>query len=344
MFSESDARTRPSPRPFLSALAALVVGSLLTAHIACQSPQSRPAPTPSSPTPRSAAAPPAPIRIGAWNIEWLGTPGSRSGPAKGHAQAAEDLADYIATAGVSILGVEEIAETDAAAPPEGSGWVARTNATLRAAFEIVEARGGGSWRHQLYPARTGRNQLCGLAWNAARVTAVGAPVPVTLSDPDAGATVWSRPPYAQMFSAGDGLTDFAVVVVHMKSNYNGDFSQQRAREADELVAALAQTVADPDVLIIGDANCGSHAEPAVTKFEQAGFVDLNAADTPTHIRYGPLDRAFVPRGQPEFAASGFQVLREEYLSARGITEPDFKVRFSDHFMVVTELAVGPDDD
>ncbi|HNB59115.1 MAG TPA: hypothetical protein PK308_02300, partial [Phycisphaerales bacterium] len=34
--------------------------------------------------------------LGTWNIEWLGKPDQRSGPARGGAQSPEDLADYIA--------------------------------------------------------------------------------------------------------------------------------------------------------------------------------------------------------------------------------------------------------
>ncbi len=343
MARENGFWTRTPVRWTAAACAAVVLVAALTSPVACQAPPARNGAPRGTPPGATTVSQPRPIRVGAWNIEWLGTPGRRSGPARGHAQAAADLADYITAADVAILGVEEIAETAAAAPATPQGWVDRTNATLQAAFDVVRQRGRGQWRHRLYPARTGRNQLCGVAWDTTRVTAVGTPVALTTSDPETQ-SVWSRPPFAQTFSAGAGLTDFAVITVHMKSNYNGDFSERRGREAEELAAALPGTLTDPDVIILGDANCGSHGEPAVARLEAAGFVDLNAADASTHIRYGPLDRVFVPRAQPEFAGRHFEVVREGYLAQRGLTETDFKVRYSDHFMVVTEVTIGPDDD
>jgi hypothetical protein len=279
-----------------------------------------------------------PIRIGAWNIEWLGTPGSRSGPAKGHAQTAEDLADYILAADVSILGLEEIARTDA-----DDTW---TNQTLADAFALVSQRTGGAWNHRLFPARSGRNQNTGIAWDSSRVTPVGEPLLALAREARAadGKPLWARPPYGQTFRAGPGLTDFVVIPLHMKSDYGGSFAAQRAAEAAALLADLPQTVHDGDVILIGDANCAGHAEPAVAALVEGGFVDLNAADQPTHIRYGPLDRAFVPAGQPEFLDRYFEVLRGTYLDARPMSEADFKVHCSDHFMVITRVTVMTDDD
>lgn len=288
--------------------------------------------------PLATAASHAPIRVGAWNIEWLGTPESRSGPAKGVAQTADDLAEYIAAARVDILGLEEIGASEHADPPSSD--------TLAAAFDAVSRRGGGHWRHRLFPARSGRNQLCGVAWNERRVTPVGAPRVAT--EPSAqsaqGKPLWSRPPWGQTFSAGDGLTDFVVVVVHMKSDYGGDFAEHRAGEAATLARDIRAAFSDGDLLIIGDANCDTHSEPAVAALEQAGFVDLNRADAATHLRYGALDRAFVTAAQPEFAARTFEVHSDAFLEQHALTRDDFKRRFSDHFMVITTIAVLADDD
>lgn len=279
-----------------------------------------------------------PIRVGAWNIEWLGTPQRRSGPAKGQARTPKALAEYILAADVDVLGLEEI-KIDA---DDGTD----TNTLLSAAFEIVEEKRGGHWEHRVFPTHRGRDLCCGIAWDAARVTPLGEPRIVT--DPNIESvqdrTIWSRPPRGWLFSAGDGLTDFVVIVIHMKSNYGGDFSQHRGQEAQYLVADLPDAFDDPDVLIIGDANCSTHTEAAVSAIRAAGFVDLNAGDIETHWRYGPLDRAFVPTGQPEFARQCFDVLSDSFFAAHELTVTDFKVRYSDHFMVITEIDVGADDD
>ena len=279
-----------------------------------------------------------PIRVGAWNVEWLGMPERRSGPAKGHRQSPEALAEYILAADVDILGLEEIKiDSD-----DGSD----TNSLLSSALEIVEQQRGGHWQHRLFPTTYGRDQCTGVAWDSTRVAPIGEPRIVT--DPDRKSTqsktIWSRPPRGWLFSAGDGLTDLVVIVIHMKSNYGGDFAEHRGEEAHCLVADLPAAFDDPDVLIIGDANCSAHGEPAVATICEAGFVDLNARDVETHWRYGPLDRAFVPADQPEFVRRQFEVLSGSFFAAHDLRVTDFKVSYSDHFMVITEVDVREDDD
>ncbi|MFQ5807949.1 MAG: hypothetical protein ACE5I3_16005, partial [Phycisphaerae bacterium] len=198
-----------------------------------------------------------PIRVGAWNIEWLGKPEKRSGPAKNQLQTPEALAEYILAADVDILGLEEIKiDTN-----DGSD----ANTALRQALALVEKKRGGHWQHRLFPTNYGRDQCTGIAWDITKVTLLDEPHIVTNPDQTSaqGKTLWSRPPRGLMFSAGEGLTDFVVVVIHMKSNYGGDFSRHRAEEAQHLISDLPDVFDDPDVLIIGDANCSTHDEPAV---------------------------------------------------------------------------------
>lgn len=321
---------RPTARVLVAVLASL---ALLGALRGC-APHER---GPLRAHPQASAAPGAPIRVGAWNIEWLGSPQRRSGPARGVLQSPADLADYIADSGVRILGLEEIAADDE---------LGLASSIVAQALSQVEQRIGGRWTHRLLPARSGRNQLVGLAWDTARVTAVGEPRRIVESpEPRAGAArLWSRPPHGQLFSAGPGLTDFVVVPIHMKSDYDGDFSAHRAREAELLVTALPGVFDDRDILIIGDSNCDAHSEPAVAVFAHAGLVDLNSADWPTFWRGQALDRAFVPTSQPEFADRLFEVRRDDYLARRGLSAEQFKTRCSDHFMIVTQVRVMPDDD
>jgi predicted extracellular nuclease len=292
-------------------------------------------------TPATVAAPaaaPASIRVGAWNIEWLGSPERRSGPAENHAQTSTALAKYILESRVDILGLAEVAQDVEDRPG--------TNATLTAALRLVEQQTGGKWQHRLFPARSGRNQCCGIAWDTTRVTLLGEPCPITQPERTSlqSKPLWSRPPYGLTFSAGEGLTDFVVVVIHMKSDYGGDFSHHRAEEAVHLTLDLPGVIQDGDVIIIGDANCGTHMEPAVAAIEAGGFIDLNADDTPTHWTYGALDRAFVPADQPEFADRYFEVFGDSFINAHGLSIEQFKVDYSDHFMVITQVTVLPDDD
>ena len=61
------------------------------------------------------------------------------------------------------------------------------------------------------------------------------------------------------------MTDFAVIVLHMKADYRGDFSDHREVEARLLARAfpvIRQRI-DQDLVLIGDANRKNHQEAAV---------------------------------------------------------------------------------
>ena len=144
------------------------------------------------------------------------------------------------------------------------------------------------------------------------------------------------------FSAGDNLTDFVVIPVHMKSNVDGATlgRNQRAAEARELVAQLAGVRTrfnDRDIIIIGDTNCLSAGEDALGSYIQEGFVDLNAEDLPTFVTgTSPFDRVFVPTGQEEFRFGCQYTLIPSDRQAH-------ERSLSDHFLILTTLRVMADD-
>ncbi len=319
-------------------------------------PSEPPKPTPSAP--KATGAPAAPtadaqeLRIGSWNIEWLGKPDDRSGAGKDVAQDPADLADLIVTSRVAVLGVCEIVSNISGRPIRSR--------EIEATIEAIKKKTGDGWQYVLFPGRNDGDQLTGVLWNARVVTAETSSdksfettkdlpwaVPVGKSRSSQGSGLWNRPPHAMKFSAGKGKTDFVVVVLHMKADYNGDFAQHRKEEADALVSALPATrkqFHDEDILLIGDTNCSGDHEPAIISMEKAGFFDLNGAHRATHWRGGSMDRQLVPSAQPEFAAHGFEVMSDAYMNKRGIDAREYKRRFSDHFMVVGTIKVMPDDD
>lgn len=295
----------------------------------------------------------AEIRIGSWNIEWLGKPDDRSGQGRGVAQTPTDLADYIAAAKVSVLALQEIV-------PDGGGDEPQSD-ELEAALAEVGTKAGGTWQYMLFPGRGSTDQLCGVAWNEHVVR----PVPIDDDDPDVlrmrlpiaggrsaqGSTLWHRPPHIVKFrlanDKAEESTDFALIVVHMKADYEGDFAQHRGEEASRLTAQLPQvmqSMSEQDVVIIGDTNMTSLREPAAMRFEAAGVIDLNTKGEATHWRGGASDRIFVPARQPEFAACSFEVMSDRYLEPKRWEPRDFKRRLSDHYLVVTTIKVMPDDD
>jgi hypothetical protein len=291
---------------------------------------------------------PRKIRIGAWNIEWLTQPTKRYGQAQGKTQSPADLADYIAASRVEILALEEICPTNLNDPnkydPQVDGPL--DNDVLRAALEIVSKKTRSEWKFRLFPnngTTRATNQLTGIAWNSSKLTVLGDSWPVIEYDKSKRQS-WYRPPYATAFSTGQGMTDLVVIPIHMKAYDDEASARQRTLEATELTQALAQAVSDPDTLIIGDSNCHNGEEQALKVYADAGFVDLNKRNQPTHIGGPPLDRVFVPEGQPEFAKHYFQVFSKPYLARRRLKPNSFHERYSDHYMVITTVQAGVDDD
>ncbi|MBL0926893.1 MAG: endonuclease/exonuclease/phosphatase family protein [Phycisphaerales bacterium] len=362
---------RPSTPPLLAALGLLVFvgGSWVLGVNPFATPAKPPAPA-GAPGPASPAAPgdakpagrstaqaPAPsaasktIRIGTWNIEWLGRPDERSGAAQNIPQSADDLADYLVAADVQAVALQEVVAT-------GRGKL--RSAELDRTFETVKARTGQVWDYVLFPGRNEGAQLTGAAWNTAVLspqTAEGRPfdprkdepwpVPIARRRGAGGAGLWSRPPYALKLTTGQGTTDFVLLVVHMKADFQGDFSAQRADEAGVLAEAIPitkRTFRDDDILILGDTNVTQPAEQALAVYTGAGFLDLNARNLQTHWRGGATDRIFVPPDQPEFSARFFEVESDTYLRRHNWQPRDYKRRISDHYMVLTSLRVMPDDD
>ncbi len=316
---------------------------------------------PIAPAHPTAAAPTSSgeIRIGSWNIEWLGKPEDRSGAGKNVAQDPADLADCIIASKVAALGVCEIVASDSGRPIHSRA--------IEQTLEVMKKRTGDSWEYVLFPGRSDGDQLTGVLWNTGVLTAETAedkpfdpksdlpwPVPVGKGRSSQGSGLWNRPPHAMKFSTGKGKTDFVMIVLHMKADYNGDFSQHRKEEADALAGALPavrKKFHDEDILLLGDTNCTGEHEPAIAALEKAGFVDLNSAHKATHWRGGTMDRELVPIGQPEFADAikggpghGFEVMSDTYLRQRSIDAREYKRRYSDHFMVVSTIRIMPDDD
>jgi hypothetical protein len=292
----------------------------------------------------AAQEPPPSIVIGCWNIEFLGKEGMRKDVGHNVAQTAEDLADYIMASEVSILGLEEITDND-------SG----KNTTMGKALNIVKAKTGKKWEHQLFP-KVGKDQCVGVAWNSDQVKMVGdvlkigVPNKIDVSEAN-NVPLWNRHPHAVKFSFGAGKTDIVFIVLHMKANTGGFPSPKRKREleARTLMQELGNVqtkTKDFDIVIAGDTNILNKNEKAAKLYTAFGFKDLNDEDEGSYITGGaPFDRFFVPDDQPEFQGFDQQVFDSEYMDLHPMmTRSEFRKRFSDHFMVKTRVKIVPDDD
>jgi endonuclease/exonuclease/phosphatase family metal-dependent hydrolase len=271
------------------------------------------------------------IILGAWNIEHLGqrTPG----------QAPIALAEHITLAGVDVLALEEIHDTD----DDPSTY---TNHVLDTVVLLLNEGGAAKWDYKLFPKKRegDTSQLTGVMWNKKRVQAEGEPFRLPMHQPDVDGEMhpWDRWATAMKFRFGD-KTDIVIIPLHMKANVNGaDFGMaQRGVEAKMLVDQLAAVKAkfnDQDVVLLGDTNFKPQEGPAAEVFADAGFRDLNDGDVTTYARGtgAPFDRIFVPK-QPEFRFTRQYVLLS--------TQPEQHEEYlSDHHMVVAAIKVMDDDD
>lgn len=296
---------------------------------------------------------PATLRVGAWNIEWLGYPERRKGPE----QSPEQLAKYLLENKVDVVAVEEVSFDD------GTDAAPR-NKILTAALAWIKEKTGQEWKHVLFPKLPGgeadfeKHQWTGVVWNTAKVSLVGEPFKIPVRRGGANKEVWARWPHAVKFSTGTGKTDLVLIPVHMKSNRGGEAvtAAQRAEEAKALVRALGEVAnkfADDDLVVLGDFNLKSATEKAHVRLTAGGLRDLNKDDATTWIAdasfpAAPFDRIFVPDDQPEFKAAPFAVAKSaEFLKNTrwpGTVEDKFRHYLSDHWMVVADVAIGDDDD
>ncbi len=292
--------------------------------------------------PAQQQAPAKTVRLGTWNIEWLGNAAKRKKPA----QKPEDIARYLIASKVDLLSLNEITDD--------AGGDTPASKTLTETLKLMAKETGKEWKHLLFPSETPehKDQLCGVAWNTDAVKLVGKPyrIPIRRTPTD-GDDFWRRHPYAVKFSFGDKKTDVVLIPLHQKSNSRGGvtkMSKVRAAEAGALVRALGAVqnhFKDDDLIILGDLNCLLREEPALLRYRAAGFRDLNFTDDLTWIKEriydpAPFDRILVPDEQPEFKDCRFTVFREHSFAS----EREYRQQLSDHYLVYTDIKVMDDDD
>jgi hypothetical protein len=278
------------------------------------------------------------IVVGGWNIENLGRPDQRGGAGKGVPQHPADLANYIRSSEVHILGLEKISVDKS----EGRSL---TNDTLDDVVKILNSDSEANWRYRVFRPKGSRARvrLTAVMWNEAILKPVGDPLPLKVpGKPDC----WKHPPTVMKFSAGERKTDIVIILIYMKSNRGGvgQAIKQRAAEAKRRVEWFEKVLtkfSDQDLIIIGDVNALNGSEDALRTFTGTGFVDLKSQDVPTYIGKlaGPLDRAFVPDNQPEFSSSNMEVVKSADMSPE-----EFRKKLSDYYMVKFTLNVMDDDD
>lgn len=306
------------------------------------------------------------VQIASWNIEHL------SGSSRAdRRQSAYALADHIEMSGIDVLALQEVYVTkmdeevrmfEGAPPIPVATQGERRNSDLDTVCYLLEEHLDDKWEYLLLANRSpgDTSQLCGVMWNTKRLT-LSDVIALNVVHKDEGDSLWDRKPHVLRFTSeveiwrrdanGNWLDEqhrekrsFSLVPLHMKSNYGGVTQNRRVRHKEALTLCDAidsvRDQIDPSIVMIGDTNILSNAEPAIETFVSRGFRDLNNNDSATYwsAQYSeaPFDRAFVAVEREEFKYTRQYVMRSSDLTAHD--------RFlSDHYMIKISLKDYVDD-
>jgi len=299
------------------------------------------------------------IRVGAWNIEWLGFPDKRSSFGRNTPQKPSTVAKYIHDAKVDILALEEIGIESLETPYKSK--------PLQAIMDALKKEYQQEWEYTLFPktdytADTEdffvRGQHCGIAWRTDKATQVGEVYAVPIGKNETfGQKFFERRANAVKFSVGSGKTDLVVIPVHLKSNRADDkekdpnyTAKQRQAELTSFVKqldTLKSHFKDEDIVLLGDTNIMTGETKTSGILVDAGFLDLNASDDGTTVAWGkskypsaPFDRIFTPKGQPEFKVTTQATHKPDDVEKM----KDHRRQLSDHYLVSVDVAIMADDD
>jgi endonuclease/exonuclease/phosphatase family metal-dependent hydrolase len=299
------------------------------------------------------------VRVGAWNIEWLGFPDKRSSFGRNTPQKPSTVAKYIHDSKVDILALEEIGIESLEKP--------YTSKPLQAVMEALKKEYKQDWEYILFPKTDYpedtedflvRGQHCGVAWRTDKVSQVGEVYAIPIEKNETfGQKFFERRANAVKFSLGSSKTDLVVIPVHLKSNRTDDkekdpnyTAKQRQAELTSFVnklETLKTHFKDEDIVLLGDTNIMTGETKTSGILINAGFMDLNQMEDGTTVAWGkskypsaPFDRVFVPKGQPEFKVKSQITHKPTDVEKM----KDHRRQLSDHYLVSVDVAVMDDDD
>lgn len=283
------------------------------------------------------------IQIGAFNIEWLGTPNFR-GCQQGVPNSCWPLrtrneVSQIADLFTRVLDLDVVTLIEINTSSRQFGWLK----------EIAASRG----YDEFHVGNAQQNVV--VMWRRDRVQARGQSraleVRTSFSLPGNCRSNGLRAPLAVPLKSGN--FDFVVVGVHLKSQRGGDCADRvRAEQAKDIVGRLTELRQDdPDIIVIGDFNA-ELSDTSLRPLFAAGFQSLTQAQLRSpgsgpvsylkepfrsvidHLMVLENTRAeFVPRSTTIFSAPASQTAYEKYLR-----------HISDHAPVWASFYTDRDDD
>ena len=279
-----------------------------------------------------AAQDPGTLRIGTWNLEFLGseTPSHRNNlPPRDDGDYAK-IGQKVKELGVAVLAVQEIC---------GSEPLRKVAAGAGPSWKFVLGTSGG-WDD-------GKTlQQIGFLWDSAVVDCLFAEELLQLPRQAEGVPIFHRVPVTAAFKVKATGFDFRATTVHLKAGQKPPDEQKRRLEATALRAwflQLQQTNGeDEDRVLLGDFNSTYGSEPE-TIFENGALLTYLHAKTPcpTIMHFAdPIDQVVVAPGFGELRADSFTVDGD----FDGLAKEAWRKTYSDHFPVTVEIVAANDGD
>ncbi|MCY2958373.1 MAG: hypothetical protein NT107_15210 [Planctomycetota bacterium] len=272
-----------------------------------------------------------PLRIGTWNLEFLGAPGDfRNKLPMRDEDDFRKLGQKVRELGVSVLAVQEI-----------SG---------EAPLQKVTAAAGPSWRMVLGTTGIWENspvsQSIGFLYDTARLELLTAEELLFLPRELEGVPIFHRVPVTATFRDKVTGFDFRLVTVHLKAGQKEPDLKKRELEALQLKrwldTLLNDANEDQDIAVLGDFNSSYGAKPQQI-LEQGSRLHYLVPKEPL-----PTIMHFPEQIDQVVFADGFNELRTTSFTVDGdfdgMQKEAWRKTYSDHFPVTVEIACTRDED
>ncbi|MFT4516026.1 MAG: endonuclease/exonuclease/phosphatase family metal-dependent hydrolase [Planctomycetota bacterium] len=273
----------------------------------------------------------ADIRIGSWNIEFLGAdPKYRRDTPPRSDEDRIAIGKKVKELGVAVLGVQEICGEEP--------------------LKAVAAAAGPSWRAVL--GTTGKwsdnktQQGVGFVYDSIVVDLLYAEELLEFPSELDGVSVFHRKPVTACFRHRKTGCDFRVVIVHLKAGRKARDLQKRKAEATHLREWVGKLLVDPkedrDIVIMGDFN-STYGDDPEKMLESGGVMQYldHQATAPTIMHFDtPIDQFCVGQGFREVQRNSFVSHHVSGAKERLL----WRKTYSDHFPVTLRMTPLADDD
>lgn len=285
------------------------------------------------PTPYQASVPqegPS-LRIGTWNLEFLGAHGDFRNklPLRDDGDF-QKIGQKVRALGVAVLAVQEIC---------GEAPLRKVAAAAGPSWQVLLGTSGG-WDD----GKTA--QQIGFLYDAAVVDLLQAEELLALPREQEGVAIFHRVPVSACFRWKATGFDFRAITVHLKAGQKAPDETKRRLEStllhEWIVDLQRATGEDQDIVVLGDFNSTYGTEPQ-RALERGGSLQYlqPAAPTPTIMHFPePIDQVAVAPGFDELGRTSFTV----HGGFDGMEKDAWRKIYSDHFPLTVTITAAADTD